>query len=141
MSSTFAEHNFIGAPCTCGHADFFHEEGPREHEHGPCEECACAAFTLKLTRAQRDALKVLKWAGKRVRASRRRSTLTPLPNVNMRAGGSLRQYGLARCIHPDFERGYRIDSGVRSGIVCEYEYEITPAGAALLAAAEVSHAL
>lgn len=98
--------------------------------------------TVKLTRAQAAALDVLvraaeKPGGSRVRGSKRRSELLPIPNVNMIAARSLVDMGLARGINPDFERGYVIDHGYTRGMVCEDEYEATAAG---IVVGEADHA-
>ena len=82
----------------------------------------------RLTSAQKEALSVLVTAGGRVAAGKRRSTHEPRPYVNERAANSLVRLGLARCIDPDLERGYAVDSGVPRGMVCTYKYEATAEG-------------
>lgn len=84
--------------------------------------------TGRLSSAQNEALSVLVRAGGRVQAGKRRSAHEPRPYVNQCAANSLVRLGLARCIDPDLERGYTLDSGVPRGMVCTYEYEATVRG-------------
>jgi hypothetical protein len=82
----------------------------------------------RLSTAQQDALSVLVTTGGRVEAGKRRSKREPRAYVNQRAADSLVRLGLARCIDPDLERGYTLDSGVPRGMVCTYKYEATDNG-------------
>jgi len=82
----------------------------------------------RLSSAQHDALSVLATAGGRVEAGKRRSTPEPRPYVNQRAADSLVRLGLARCVDPDLEQRYPLDSGVPREMVCTYKYEATAEG-------------
>lgn len=85
----------------------------------------------RLTKAQQEALSVLAQVGSRVDGSKRKSTMEPRPNINVRAGTTLAHLGLARMIDPDIERGYTVDHGFQRGIVCSYKFEITRSGIAV----------
>jgi len=112
-----------------GEQTVFDSDAPTAASNAGRDRCGTSRLNAsRLSPAQHDALSVLATAGGRVEAGKRRTTRQPRAYVNQRAANSLVRLGLARCIDPDLERGYVLDSGVPRGMVCTYKYEATAEG-------------